>query len=1315
MNPPTHALPMSFAQRRMLLLHLLSGPGAAYHLPVVLRLTGDVDERALRTAVEDVANRHEPLRTYFPGTDGEPTAVLGPPPRLTVVPVAEGDLDDAVRAAASAPFDLGREPPMRAVLFVLDAHERVLLLVPHHIAADGAAMTPLLADLAEAYRARVARTTPGWSPLPFRYTDYVLWQQELLGDPADPAGVHAGQLEYWTRTLAGLPELITLPADRPRPAVASGLGAAVSVHVGQKLHRDIVALARDNDCTVHMVVHAALAVLLARLGAGTDIAIGSVVAGRTEDGLDELVGLFVNTLVLRTDLSGNPDFREVLRRVRRTDLEALAHQDLPFDRLVEALDVARSPARQPLFQVLLAFEPDHPERVDFGDVRVRRHRLDLPAAKFDLTFQLREVHDDGGAPQGIEGYLEYATDLFDASTARAAVARLGRVLDAAVAAPERPIGRIDLLSAEERAQVLAEWHATRHPLPVTTLHAEFERQARRTPDAIALVFGDTRIGYAELDERATRLAGHLAGYGVGAGSLVGVALPRSVDLVVALLAILKAGGAYLPLDPEHPPARSARILLDARPTCVLTDRAALRSSSVPILDPGDPDLARPTTWTAPALDPHHPAYVIYTSGSTGHPKGVVVPHGAIDNRLRWMQGAYPLGPADRVLHKTPVGFDVSVWELFWPLRTGAALVVAEPGEHRDPVRLWRTVRGQAITVLHFVPSMLRQFLAGDDAPARTSLRMVFASGEELPRDVVDAFHEVLPGTRLENLYGPTEAAVDVTAQPCPPGGRGPVPIGRPVWNTRARVLDADLNPCPIGVRGELYLAGVQLARGYLGGAGLTAQRFVADPHGAPGERMYRTGDLARRLPGGALAFLGRVDHQVKVRGQRVELGEVESVLLADDLVDAACATVRDGGQRLLAYVCPRPGRRRPDPAALRRLLADRLPAAMVPEVITVLDRLPVGPNGKLDRSALPEPRVVPAGGPRPRTTRQRQLAALFEEVLGVPAVGLTDDFFALGGHSLRVVRLVRRIREVTGVVIPAHEVFRAPTVEGLAHRLSGPAEHTAVPVLRAGNGGGPLFFLPPATGLSWCYRRILPYVDPVRPVYGLQTDPSWLPTSVAELAEHHLAQVRRAQPRGPYRFLGWSFGGHVAHTVAARLRAEGEEVALLVMFDSYLPLRDRVPGEAELTAEALRNLLGGHRDADLSLTPAVLDEVRHAFPPLAESDDERVAESVRTGVNNLRLLASFRPEVFDGDLTVLLAGRDEPVGVRPVEAWRGFVTGRLTVRTVDSGHHEMFGAAAEATGSALAAVLRGTEPAPSSGNNPMSRPGTARRPREEML
>ncbi|MFI1396046.1 amino acid adenylation domain-containing protein [Streptomyces sp. NPDC020681] len=1020
-------IPLSAAQRRLWLVERITGGGVAYNFPLVFRLRGELDLDALRTALRDVAGRHEALRTRFVEFDGEPyqwiVAADEADPAFGVSHCTEGELAGRVEEAQRRPFDLSRELPLRAEVFRLGPADQVVAVVLHHITTDEWSDRPFLADLNAAYAARAAGRAPQWDPLPVQYADYTLWQEQLLDEVGDR------QLAYWTEALRDLPESLELPLDRPRPAQPTGRGGTVRRELSAEVSSALRELSAERGVSMFMLVQAATAVLLHRLGAGDDIPLGAPVAGRTDGAADDLVGFFVNTLVLRTDLSGEPTFDELLARVRESALEAFEHQDLPFDRLVEAVNPVRVPGRNPLFQVMLGYHYRPDGDPDVFGLPTEWFDMDTGMAKFDLHFTFVDPAGDE-----LVLLLEYAADLVEAATAERMAGRLIALLGRIAAAPERPVGMLDLLVDDERRTVVEAWNDTAHDVVATTLPELFRAQAARTPDATALVVGGhdgaeeaaEELSYAELDARVEQLARVLAGMGVGPEHTVAVALPRSADLVVALLAVHRAGAAYLPLDAQYPAERIAFMLADAEPVCVIRDRL-----------PEGPAGELPT-----AYDPQHPAYVIYTSGSTGRPKGVVVPQEGIVNRLLWMQGAYDLDSGDRVLQKTPLSFDVSVWEFFWPLITGATLVLARPDGHRDPAYLARLIRHQRVTTAHFVPSMLQAFLEEPSAADCSGLRRVICSGETLPAPLADRFHQVL-SAELHNLYGPTEASVDVTAVRIPAGAAA-VPIGRPVWNTRVYVLDGALRPVPPGVAGELYLAGVQLARGYLARPVLTAERFTADPYGPPGSRMYRTGDLARWTHDGVLEYLGRTDDQVKIRGFRVEPGEVETALARHESVAHAVVVAHD--QRLVAYVVPAAGHAA-DGAELRRHVAAALPAHMVPAAFITLDTLPLTPNGKLDRRALPAPDFSAAASERrPRTPREEILCEEFAAVLGLPRVGVDDDFFALGGHSLLAMRLVSRIRAALAAEVSLRDVFDAPTVAGLAERLDG-AARTARPAL----------------------------------------------------------------------------------------------------------------------------------------------------------------------------------------------------------------------------------------------------------------------------
>ncbi|WP_272899595.1 non-ribosomal peptide synthetase, partial [Streptomyces sp. CBMAI 2042] len=1071
-------IPLSFSQRRLWFLAQLEGPSTTYTNPTVLRFSGVLDRDALEAALRDVLGRHEVLRTVFPASDGEPYQRIIPVGdigfELAVVEVAPEQLTETVERTARYAFDLAEEIPLRASLLVVGPDEYVLVVVVHHIAWDAWSAGPLARDVSVAYEARSAGREPEWEALPVQYADYALWQRELLGDEDDPDSVLSRQVAYWREALDGAPEELSLPTDRPRPAVRSYRGHQAALEIPAAVHERLVAVAHERGMSLFMVLQAALAVTLSRLGAGTDIPIGAAIAGRTDKALHDLVGFFVNTLVIRTDLSGDPTLAEVLDQVRETSIGAFEHQDVPFERLVEELAPARSMARHPLFQVMLTLQNAGAAKLDLSGLRASRMAGSAPAAKFDLEITASELLDDNGAPAGVRGVVTGAADLFDAETAVQLAKRWVRVVSALAADLSVRVSAVEILDAVERHELLAEWNDTAVAVEGATVPELFAAQVARTPDAVAVVCEGVELSYAELDGRANRLARLLVAGGVGPERVVGLALPRSADLVVSVLAVLKAGAAYLPIDTEYPAERIAFLLEDAGPACVVTTSGELAAgvfgglACVVLGEPGTEerlagfsrgDLA--DSERVGALSPAHPAYVIYTSGSTGRPKGVVVGHEGVVNRLVWMQDRFGLVPGDRVLQKTPFGFDVSVWELFWPLLNGAVLVVARPGGHRDPGYVAELIRRERVTTVHFVPSMLEAFLSVPAAAGCGSLRRVICSGEALPGSAQDRFFEVFEGVGLLNLYGPTEASVEVTFWECEAGRGEVVPIGAPVANTRVYVLDGLLRPVPVGVAGELYLAGVQLARGYVGRPGLTGERFVACPFGGGGERMYRTGDVVRWSVGGQLEYLGRADDQVKIRGFRIEPGEVEAVLASHPGVGQAVVVVREdtpGDRRLVAYVVGdvRGGE-------LREFVAGRLPEYMVPSAVVVLDGLPLTVNGKLDRKALPAPEFVAGAGRGPVSVQEEILCQAFAQVLGVERVGVDDDFFALGGHSLLAVRLVSRVRAVLGVEVALRTLFEAPTPAGLASRLVGAGE--ARPALVAG-------VRPERVPLSFAQRRL---------------------------------------------------------------------------------------------------------------------------------------------------------------------------------------------------------------------------------------------------
>ncbi|WP_171169269.1 non-ribosomal peptide synthetase [Streptomyces sp. I05A-00742] len=1113
-------IPLSPAQTRLWFLHRLQGPGTAYTISCSLRVDGPLDAEALRAAFADVVARHEALRTAFPDTDGRPhQRVLSPEEAripFEVRQVEPDRLDEAVAEAGARAFDLAPTPPVHATLISGGPETHVLCVALHHIVGDEWSEGVLLRDLDTAYAARRRGAAPAWTP-PLQFADHTLWQRDLLDDTADGDRLTA----YWAERLAGLPDELTLPTDRPRPAEPSGRGGVVRLRLPDALHRALREYAHRAGVTPFMVTQAAGALLLGTLAGSTDVPLGTPVAGRADEAVENAVGFFVNTLVLRYDLTAPegaaaPTFGQLVERARETALGALAHQDLPFDRMMEIVRPERVLGRHPLFQVMVQHRKEAAGLDALFGARTELLPDPVHAARFDLAFTFVESAD--GAHTDLT--VIHAADLYDRGTAELLADRLLHVLEQGLAAPGRTVDRLTMLSPRESRALAGEWNATGRAVPDGTLVTRFAEHLAATPDAVAVVFEDHELTYCQLNARATALAARLAAAGAGPDRIVAVAVPRSAELMTALLGVLKAGAAYLPLDLDHPAERLADMVADAAPVCVVTvasERDRLPDlPGVPVVPVVPVVLADETAPVAdgtplPVAVPAQAAYVIYTSGSTGRPKGVVVTHEAIVNRLDWMRDTYGIRPGDRILQKTPAGFDVSVWEFFLPLVSGAAVVLARPGGHREPDYLAGLAARTSVTTAHFVPSMLTAFTlaAEQDEAIRTGfhgVRRVFCSGEALPPAAVDRFAALWPHIELHNLYGPTEAAVDVTHHRTEPGA-DTVPIGRPVWNTRLHVLDAALRPVPVGVPGELYLAGVQLARGYLNRPGLTASRFVADPYGPAGGRLYRTGDLVRRRADGSVEYLGRTDDQVKIRGFRIELGEIEAALEALPTVDRAAVVARPlvpgGARQLVGYAVPAAGAA-PDPQELRDALAARLPEHMVPAVIGLLDALPLSVNGKLDRKALPEP----GRAARPAATRDRRapaavMAGVFAEVLGLPEVGEDENFFALGGDSIVSIQLVGAARKA-GFTIAAKDVFQHPTPAGLA-AAGGTPEATPEPAAAAVAQDGELPLLPV---VHWLRERGGPVDRFNQSVLltvpaGLRPEP--LREALADLARNHPA------------------------------------------------------------------------------------------------------------------------------------------------------------------------------------------------------------------
>ncbi|HCI2778110.1 TPA: non-ribosomal peptide synthase/polyketide synthase [Pseudomonas aeruginosa] len=1062
---------LSYAQQRMWFLWHLEPQSGAYNLPSAVRLNGPLDRQALERAFASLVQRHETLRTVFPrgADDSLAQAPLQRPLEVAFedcsgLPEAEQEarLREEAQRESLQPFDLCEGPLLRVRLIRLGEERHVLLLTLHHIVSDGWSMNVLIEEFSRFYSAYATGAEPGLPALPIQYADYALWQRSWL-----EAGEQERQLEYWRGKLGERHPVLELPTDHPRPAVPSYRGSRYEFSIEPALAEALRGTARRQGLTLFMLLLGGFNILLQRYSGQTDLRVGVPIANRNRAEVEGLIGLFVNTQVLRSVFDGRTSVATLLAGLKDTVLGAQAHQDLPFERLVEAFKVERSLSHSPLFQVMYNHQPlvadiealDSVAGLSFGQLDWKSR-----TTQFDLSL---DTYEKGGR---LYAALTYATDLFEARTVERMARHWQNLLRGMLENPQASVDSLPMLDAEERYQLLEGWNATAAEYPLQRgVHRLFEEQVERTPTAPALAFGEERLDYAELNRRANRLAHALIERGVGADRLVGVAMERSIEMVVALMAILKAGGAYVPVDPEYPEERQAYMLEDSGVELLLSQshlKLPLAQGVQRI------DLDQADAWLENhaennpgiELNGENLAYVIYTSGSTGKPKGAGNRHSALSNRLCWMQQAYGLGVGDTVLQKTPFSFDVSVWEFFWPLMSGARLVVAAPGDHRDPAKLVELINREGVDTLHFVPSMLQAFLQDEDVASCTSLKRIVCSGEALPADAQQQVFAKLPQAGLYNLYGPTEAAIDVTHWTCMEEGKDAVPIGRPIANLGCYILDGNLEPVPVGVLGELYLAGRGLARGYHQRPGLTAERFVASPFVA-GERMYRTGDLARYRADGVIEYAGRIDHQVKLRGLRIELGEIEARLLEHPWVREAAVLAVDGRQ-LVGYVVleSEGGDWR---EALAAHLATSLPEYMVPAQWLALERMPLSPNGKLDRKALPAPEVsvAQAGYSAPRTAVERTLAEIWQDLLGVERVGLDDNFFSLGGDSIVSIQVVSRARQA-GLQLSPRDLFQHQNIRSLAL-----AAKTGAATAEQGPASGEVALAPVQ---RWFFERAIP-------------------------------------------------------------------------------------------------------------------------------------------------------------------------------------------------------------------------------------------------
>ena len=1045
-RPASEPSPLSFAQQRLWFLQQWDPTDPSYNVPLGIRITGALDRAALQAALDGVIARHESLRTTFPAPDGIPRQVIAPEGVLPLEcadlrghPEPERDREAMTLAVAEIrrPFELARGPLMRARLITLREEENLLLLTLHHTVADAWSLGVLVRELGEIYAAASRGVAPSLPPVPLQYADYAAWERERLRGP-----LLEELLSYWKQKLADLPDALELPFDRPRPAIPSRRGARERAFWGEGLAERAETFSRKEGVTLFMTLMASLQTLLHRYTGQSDVAVGTAIAGRSRPELEGLIGCFINTLVLRGKAAGDPTFRSFLKGIRETALDAYAHQELPFEMLVDALRPERTLSHAPIFQVLMLLGNVTEDTLRIPGAVLTPFPIDMGTAKFDLTIAFWKEQRQ----LGVE--VEYSTDLFDRETIRRLLGHLRRLLGGAIADPELPLSRLPLLGDEERGELLFGWNRTAAPYPKDrSVHALFEMQVERTPDAIALVSGNERLTYRELNARANRLARHLRGFGVGAENLVGLCLDRSPELVVAILGVLKTGGAYVPLDPQSPTARLGHMLRDSGARLVVTQSDLAKT--VPAIAALPTLIVDQLTESAMmekedeenfpgGVGPENLANLIYTSGSTGTPKGVLVSHRSLVNVLCAMRVEPGLGPSDVLAAVTTVSFDIAGLEIFLPLITGARLVLLSREEASDGPLLAARLRECGGTVMQATPATWKMLV--DSGWEGDGGLKVLCGGDALPADLA---HALQPrSAAVWNLYGPTETTIWSAVHAVRGPQSGWVPIGRPIWNTQMYILGASGQPSPVGVPGELLIGGEGLARGYRNRPDITAERFVPDPFGAPGSRLYRTGDLARFRADGSVEYRGRLDHQLKIRGFRVEPGEIEARLLEHPSIRDAVVTAREyEGQekRLVAYLVGEDGQRI-ETGLLRSFLKNHVPDYMIPSAYVWIDAIPLTPNGKVDRGSLPDPSADGSRRDeeirRPSSPLEETLVEAFETVLGRAPVGVTQDFFELGGHSLLATQLTSRIRKLIGLDVPLRMVFEAPTVAGLALAVS---------------------------------------------------------------------------------------------------------------------------------------------------------------------------------------------------------------------------------------------------------------------------------------
>ena len=1276
--------PLSFAQERLWFLAQLEPDNPSYNVPVALRLNGDLNVAALEKSLNAIVTRHETLRTKFAAVDGEPFQIVSTDP-LTVEFVdltlrlgvdVHAESQRLISVVAKQPFDLGQDYPLRASLLKLAPDEHLLLLTMHHIVSDAWSVNILVHELSVFYEAFTTQSEPRLPELPIQYRDFAAWQRNWLQN-----GFLQQQVDYWVSRLRGAPEL-RLPIDHVRPTVRSHRGAHLSFKLGSELTRKLTELSSAEGATLFMTLLAAFKVLLFRYTGERDIVVGAPIAGRNRVETENLIGFFVNSLALCTDVSGNPTFRELLRRVKKVALDGYANQDLPFERLVEELNPVRDVSQTPIFQVMFGLQNAPRTAPQFNNLAVSRVAVDTHTAKFDLTLLMTETAD------GLSGWVEYSAELFDGSTIERLQQHFENLLTSITLHPDGRIANLPFMTSQERRQILVDWNATETAFPRDRCIQElFEEQARSLPRAVAVVFADREITYGELNGKANRLARYLRRQGVGPDVIVGLATERSVEMIVGLLAILKAGGAYMPLDPSYPHERLQFMIERANVKLILSQKHLLAglpantAKLIPLDDAAREINSEDDQNLARVSEPENLAYVMYTSGSTGQPKGVSVTHRNVVRLVKHTNYA-KFDAAEVFLQFAPVTFDAATFEIWGPLLNGAKLVVTAPGIE-SLENLGQTIQQYGVTTLWLTAGLFHQ-MVDNELDHLQGVRELIAGGDVLSPAHVRKLTKTLRNCRVINGYGPTENTTFTCCQTLTSFEGRTVPIGRPISNTQVYVLSDEMEPVPTGVPGELFIGGDGLARGYLHDPPGTAERFLPNPFATePGERLYRTGDLVKYRRDGSLEFLGRFDQQVKVRGYRVELGEIEFALAQHPDVRECVVTTEAsarGEKRLIGFVVPNTGTT-PRAEQLKSFLSEKLPEYLVPSFIGILDSLPLSANGKVDRQALPkidefELRDVFVA---PRTPEEVGIANIWKSLLGLEQVGIRDNFFVLGGHSMLAVRLISEIRKAYDKKIPLSFLYQGGTVEALAALVSGDNSYTHLTLsqIKPGTSWPPFFCVSGPEVNALGYATLAHHLGPEQPVYSLQgefrreLEGEYTPQEIESWAADYLKAVRELQPEGPYMFGGMCTGALIAFDMAAQLEAEGQETGLLVIFDTWDILTMNALWVVDYYARRLRYLRRQNRKQQIK---AVTKKIRGVLRKMGTTVS-RNSQSAESSVSDNPWKTGYKPPVdfvpkrFSGNVTVYRIQRqpyyrsgDESLG------WAKRVEGRVEVEYVPGDH-----------------------------------------------